>query len=89
MYRNDLLHVDCSNSTVNKVEDIWQEAKKLSLDEKAELVQNLLEQESGLVVMSANSHLVDYIVAQMNLLSNEGLAYVLMAIAPRLHCECE
>lgn len=87
MYTNDLVSVDCSKSEVNKVEDLWQEAKKLSLDEKAELVQNLLEQESGLVVMSANSHLVDYIVAQMNLLSNEGLAYVLMAIAPRLHCE--
>lgn len=87
MYTNDLVNVDCSNSAISKVEDILQEAKKLSLDEKAELVQNLLDQESGLVVISANSHLVDYIVAQMNLLSKEGLTYVLTAIAPQFNCE--
>jgi hypothetical protein len=81
MYTNDLAHVDSSNS---KVEDIWQKAEKLSIDEKAELVQKLLDKESDLIVISANSHLVDYIIAQMSLLSSEGLAYVLKAIAPRL-----
>ncbi len=81
MYTNDLVHVDSSDS---KVEDIWQKAEKLSIDEKAELVQKLLDKESDLNVISANSHLVDYIIAQMSLLSSEGLAYVLKAIAPRL-----
>lgn len=86
MYTSELVNENCSNITINKVEELWQEAKNLSLDEKSELLQKLLDKESGLVVMSANSHLVDYIVAQINLLSNEGLAYVLMAIAPRIHC---
>lgn len=81
MYTNDLVHVDSSDS---QVEDIWQKAEKLSIDEKAELVQKLLDKESDLIVISANSHLVDYIIAQMSLLSSEGLAYVFKAIAPRL-----
>jgi hypothetical protein len=87
MYTSQLVNENCSNITINKVEELWQEAKKLSVDEKSELLQKLLEKESGLVVISANSHLVDYIVAQINLLSSEGLAYVLMAIAPRIHCD--
>lgn len=84
MYKNDLVHVASSDS---KVEDIWQKAQKLSIDEKAELVQKLLDKESDLIVISANSHLVDYIIAQMSLLSSEGLAYVLRAIAPRITSE--
>jgi hypothetical protein len=84
MYTNDLVHVDSSDS---KVEEIWQKAQNLSIDEKTELVQKLLDQESGLIVISANTHLVDYIIAQMSLLSAEGLAYVWKAIAPRIASE--
>jgi Asp-tRNA(Asn)/Glu-tRNA(Gln) amidotransferase B subunit len=81
MYENDLVSVKAQAS---RVETILQAAKKLPLEQKAELVEKLLGEESGVVVLSANSHLVDYVIAQMNLLSSEGLAYVLRAIASRI-----
>ncbi|MBD0304378.1 MAG: hypothetical protein ICV85_20135 [Tolypothrix sp. T3-bin4] len=81
MYGNDLVSL---NAQVNSVETILQAAKKLPVDQRAELVEELLGEESGVVVLAANSHLVDYIIAQMNLLSSEGLAYVLRAIASRI-----
>ncbi len=81
MYKSDLVHVDCDS---RDVEDIWQAAKKLSIDEKAELVEKLLGNESELIVVSAHSHLVDYIIAQMSLLSAEGLVCIARAIASRL-----
>jgi hypothetical protein len=52
----------------NLTEDVWQD-KKLSTDEKAELVKRLLGKESGLVLVSTNSNLVDYVIAQISLLS--------------------
>jgi len=87
MYENNLVSV---KAQANSVETILQAAKKLPVDQRAELVETLLGEESGVVVLSANSHLVDYVIAQMNLLSSEGLAYVLKAIASRIaadgHC---
>jgi hypothetical protein len=86
MYENDLVSV---NAEANSVETILQAAKKLPGDQKAELVKKLLGEESGLVVVSTNSRLVDYVITQINLLSSEGLAYVLRAIASRIadgHC---
>lgn len=81
MYDSDLVQVDERH---NSVEPVWQQVKTLSQQEKAEIVRRLLGQESGLVLVSTNSHLVDYIIAQMTLLSHEGLAYVLRAIASRM-----
>lgn len=81
MYENDLVSL---NAEANSVEAILQAAKKLPVDQRAELVEELLGEESGVVVLAANSHLVDCIIAQMNLLSSEGLAYVLRAIASRV-----
>lgn len=81
MYKSDLVHVDCDRKDV---EDIWQAAKKLSIDEKAELVEKLLGNESELIVVSADSNLVDYIIAQMSLVSAEGLVCIARAIASRI-----
>lgn len=81
---NDLARADVK---AKSVEAVWQEAQKLSADDKAELVNRLLGKESGLIVVSTNSHLVDYIIAQMNLLSLEGLAYIMRAIAARMASE--
>ena len=81
MYNRDVVQVDGNNNTIDAV---WQQVKKLSTEEKAEIVKRLLGKESGLVLVSTSSHLVDYIIAQMSLLSNEGLAYVLRAIASRM-----
>ena len=81
MYENNLVSV---KAQVNSVETILHAAKKLPVEQKAELVEKLLGEESDVVVLSANSHLVDYVIAQMNLLSSEGLAYVLRAIASRI-----
>jgi hypothetical protein len=84
MYDYDLSQLkECSSD----IETTWQQVKKLSREEKAEMVRRLLGQESGLVLVSTNSHLVDYIIAQMSLLSHEGLAYVLRAIASRIACD--
>jgi hypothetical protein len=86
MYDSNLAEVDSSNDSMDAV---WQQVKKLSTAEKAELVRRLLGQESGLVLVSTNSHLVDYITAQMSLLSHEGLAYVLRAIASRMAADAQ
>ncbi len=81
MYDSDLVQIESCNKGI---ESAWQQVKKLSPEEKAEIVRRLLGNESGLVLVSAHSHLVDYIIAQMSLLSHEGLAYVLRAIASRI-----
>lgn len=79
MYNREVVE---ENPKYNSIEAVWQEAKKLSTEEKAELIERLLSKESGLIVVSANSHLADYIIAQMSLLSPEGLVYVLSETAP-------
>lgn len=84
MYNSDLVQKDSESSSI---ENVWQQVKPLSTDEKAELVKRLLGKESGLVLVSTSSHLVDYIIAQMSLLSSEGLTYVQRAIAARIACE--
>jgi hypothetical protein len=84
MYKSDVVQVD---SCPNSVEVVWQEAKKLSTAEKAELVNRLLRKDAGLVVVTKHTHLVDYIIAQMTLLSSEGLAHVLRSIATRIASE--
>ncbi|MCA1992931.1 MAG: hypothetical protein LDL41_12980 [Coleofasciculus sp. S288] len=84
MYDSELSEMNCHSSNL---EALLQEAQKLSVDEKAELVERLLGKESGLIVVSQSTHLADFIIAQMNLLSNEGLAYVLRAIADELASE--
>lgn len=81
MYEVNLVHPDNANKNV---ETAWQVAKKLSTEEKAELVEKLLSQESELIVVPANTHLVDYIIAQLSFLSVEGLTYILKAIASRI-----
>lgn len=81
MYDSELVEIDACN---NNVEAVWQQVKKLSTEEKAEIVKRLLGDESGLILVSNSTHLVDYIIAQMSLLSSEGLAHVLRAIASRL-----
>lgn len=81
MYDSDLVQIESCNIGI---ESAWQQVKKLSAEEKAEMVRRLLGNESGLVLVSTHSHLVDYIIAQMSLLSPEGLAYVLRAIASRI-----
>lgn len=86
MYDSNLVEVDGGNDSMDAV---WQQVKKLSTAEKAELVRRLLGQESGLVLVSTSSHLVDYIIAQMSLLSHEGLAYVLRAIASRMASDAQ
>lgn len=84
MYDTDLVGMNCNYSSIDA---IWQETKNLSIEEKAELVEKLLGKESGLMVVSKNSHLADYIIAQMSLLSREGLAYVLRALGDRISTE--
>lgn len=84
MYDSDLIDVTQNSS---RIDAIWQDTKKLSIEEKAELVERLLGKESGLMVVSKNSHLADYIIAQMSLLSSEGLAYVLRALGDRITSE--
>lgn len=81
MYDTDVVQID---SPPNSIDTVWPEVQKLSTEEKAEIVRRLLGQESGLVLVSTSSHLVDYIIAQMSLLSHEGLACVLRAIASRM-----
>lgn len=71
-------------ATSIQLEAVWQEVKTLNQAEKAELVKRLLGKESGLILVSKHIHLVEYIIAQMNLLSPEGLAYVLQAIIERM-----
>lgn len=85
MYETDLVHLDAHRQNVDLA---WQAAKKLSTDEKAELVEKLLETESELIIVPANTHLVDYIIAQMNFLSIDGLTYVLKAVASRIASDC-
>jgi hypothetical protein len=79
------------NAESNNVEVVWQKITNFSTAEKAELVKRLLGKESGLILVSTSSHLVDYIIAQMSLLSSEGLSYImtyaLREIAARLDWE--
>lgn len=86
MYDSDLQSRDGYN---NKFEKVFQQVKELSIEEKAELVQSLLGKDSGLVVVPATLQLADYIIAQMSLLSTEGIEYVLSAIAYRLVSDFE
>lgn len=86
MYDSNLVEVDGGNDSMDAA---WQQVKKLSTAEKAELVRRLLGQESGLVLVSTSSHLVDYIIAQMSLLPHESLAYVLRAIASRMASDAQ
>ena len=84
MYKSDMVQLDNCDDTV---EFVWQQVKTLSTAQKAEITRRLLGKESGLVLVSTSSNLVDYIIAQMSLLSHEGLAYVLRAIAARIACD--
>lgn len=79
MYNREVVE---ENPESNSIEAVWQAAKNLSTEEKAELIEKLLDKESDLIVVSASSHLADYIIAQMSLLSPEGLVYVLSETAP-------
>ncbi|AOX02266.1 MAG: hypothetical protein F6K50_49055 [Moorea sp. SIO3I7] len=81
MYKNCVIDI---NSKPNKVDSVWRLAETLSVEEKAELIERLLDQESGLIVLSATTHLADYILAQMSLLSSEGLLYVFRKVAAQL-----
>jgi hypothetical protein len=81
MYDTKLVKVDADSDSFDV---IWQEVKTLPTDQKAELVERLLGKESGLVLVSASSHLVDYIIAQMSLLSSEGLAHVMAYAAQEI-----
>jgi hypothetical protein len=78
MYNRDLSNLDCCSSSVDA---LVQEAQNLSIDEKAELLERLLGTGSGLIVVSKSTNLPDYIIAQMSLLSSEGLAYVMRSFA--------
>ncbi|MGQ4650388.1 hypothetical protein [Lyngbya aestuarii] len=84
MYKTNLSQVETERSGV---EGIWRRTKKLSIEEKAELVELLLGKESGMIVISANSHLADYIIAQMSLLSLDGLTHVLKEISTQMASE--
>lgn len=84
MYETNLVDLDNGNKNI---ETAWQAAKKLSADEKAELVERLLGQESELIVVPANSHLIDHIIAQMHFLSVEGLTYILKATSSLIACQ--
>lgn len=88
MYDTDLVEVD---TEFNNFDVVWQEVKTLSKAQKAELVKRLLGKESGLLLVSTSSHLVDYIIAQMSLLSSKGLTHVLVhgfrVLANRMACE--
>ncbi len=86
MYNSDIVQMETRSQ---QVQGLWQEAKKLSAEEKAELVRMLLRKDSGLVVVSQHTRLADYMIAQMSLLSSEGLAHVARAIAQRLDSEAQ
>ncbi len=81
MYTTEMISI---NSKSHKVDSLWQAAETLSLDEKAELIEKLLGRESGLMVISASSNLADYVIAQTQLLSWEGLTYVWDAITAEI-----
>lgn len=85
MYEANVVNLNKGNKNI---ETAWQAANKLSTDEKAELVERLLGQESEVIVVPANSHLIDYIIAQMNFLSVEGLVYILKETASRIASDC-
>ena len=90
MYNSELVQ---ENTESNNVEVVWQKVTNLSTAEKAELVKRLLGKESGLILVSTSTHLIDYIIAQMSLLSSEGLSYVmtyaLREIAARIDWESD
>lgn len=86
MYNTDVVRMEALS---NRVEAVWQQAKTLSPEEKAELVQRMLRKDSGLVVVSRHTRLVDYIIAQMSLLSSEGLAHVARALSLRMASEAQ
>jgi uncharacterized protein YaaW (UPF0174 family) len=68
------------DAETNGFEAVWSDVEKLSKGQKAELVKRLLGNESDLILVSTSTHLADYIIAQMSLLSSEGLAYVLQEV---------
>ena len=81
MYNSDVVQ---AKERSTQIESLWQEVKKLSTEEKAQLIQRLLRKDSGLVVVSKHTRLVDYMIAEISLLSSEGLAHVARAIAARI-----
>lgn len=81
MYTTEAISIQAKSHNVNS---LWQAAETLSLTEKAELIEKLLGRESGLMVISASSDLADYVIAQTQLLSWEGLTYVWDAIAAEI-----
>lgn len=84
MYNSSLVNLDNQSQDVDSV---WHLVQDLSADDKAELVERLLGRESGMLLASASSHLADYIIAQTNLLSLEGLAYVWTEIEEQILTE--
>lgn len=81
MYTTEMISI---NTKSHNVDSVWQAAETLSLDEKSELIEKLLDRESGLMVISASSNLADYVIAQTQLLSWEGLTYVWDAIGDEI-----
>ena len=86
MYSTSLVNLDAKSKGIDSV---WQVVKNLSVDEKAELIERLLDKESEMILVSASSHLADYIIAQTNLLSLEGLAYVWSEVGEQIAAEID
>jgi hypothetical protein len=83
------VNFDCSTLVNSKpsLESLIELAQNLPIDERAELVQKLLGQNSALSVVFGNNQLSGQIIVQINTTDRESLGDILDAIANRIRAE--
>ncbi len=69
------------------LDEIFQLAESLSVEDKAKLIELLLGKQSGLNVVLGRNHLSGQIVELINVVSQDELSEILKAIANRLATE--
>lgn len=76
--------INMKESSNQGVDDVYDTAKKLSLEEQAKLIKRLLGDPKGTTVSFGNSSVTADTVYQINLMTPEDMALVLEAIADNI-----
>lgn len=77
----------CKGLSKPDLNDLIEQVAKLPVDQRAELAQRLLGEQSGLSVVFGNNQLSGQILVQINTSDRESLGDILDAIANRIRTE--
>lgn len=84
---NEIDSCGCKDLDKPDLDDLMGQVADLPVDQRAELVQRLLGEQSGLSVVFGNNQLSGQILVQINTSDRESLGDILDAIANRIRTE--